>query len=469
MPKFSSREGTGSRLLATVPTTELAAETAMEAAPLPPSSGRAAVWSRRQFLRTAALGGALMGTGAANAPRQGPPPPGAPLDAATLKRIAAARPLRGGLIPVDLSRRLATAHVSGRYHFTAKPFLQEGAERVHALGLGGIKLWFDAIERAYRFNSDWRLPADASYVDLARHDYFRAAFEVPFSVIALELYDVPLPGRRKPKGHMIDPDSDFRADESQTYDLACHLLRTYRDRDVTFLLQNWEGDWMFRGGTSNDWLKGSYPDLERRIDAFVRWFTARQRGVERARAEAVSGRCRVFHAVEVNRVFDLKAGHPTVTSHVLPNLRPDFISWSCYDGLRTDKRDGDLTGQAMTEGLNLIQHYARTVQVDAEGRPAVFIGEIGFPEQVVPAAAVVDMMDGAMGALLDRQIPYIFHWELYCNERRDGARVPVTGAERADELRGFWLVRPDGTLGHTAEYLRSLLAHAGRRLPIRAG
>jgi hypothetical protein len=111
--------------------------------------------------------------------------------------------------------------------------------------------------------------------------------------------------------------------------------------------------------------------------------------------------------------------------------------------------------------LEIIQHYARTVQHDAAGRPAVFIGEIGFPEQVVTPESAVEMMDSALGVFFARQIPYFFYWELYCNERKDGSRNPVTTPESAQELRGFWLIKPDGTPGGTGAYFQELLRHAG--------
>lgn len=433
--------------------------------PSRPDSPRS--WSRRDWLRASALasGGSLVGRlSGQNTPATRPAGPLQSDSQEMLARIEAARPLRGGPLPADLAGRLATAHVSGRYHFTKEPFLLEGVSRVRALGLGGIKLWCENIERAYRFNSEWKLPRGHTFLQLVQHPYFQAALAAPFTVFALELYEAGSRALRKPKGHTIDPASDFRIDEEQIHDLALYLLRTYRDRDVTFLLQNWEGDWMFRGGTVNRWMEREYPELERRVDAFIRWFTARQRGLERARAAAGESRCRVFHAVEVNRVFDLQAGHPTLTTHVLPHIRPDFISWSCYDGLRTERRQGQQTGLGLWQGLDLIQTYARTTQQDTAGRPAVYIGEMGFPEQQVPAEAVVDMMDGAMGTLLARQIPYVFHWELFCNERLDGGRDPATRNETAEELRGYWLVRPDGSLGHTARYFQRLLAQAGGRI-----
>ncbi len=417
--------------------------------------------SRRAFLRAAGAS-ALVGIGGLTRAAER-----SDVDPSSLERATAARPLRGGRIPSGIARRLATAHVGGRYHFTREPFLLEGARRVHDFGLGGIKLWFDRMERGYSFNSEWSLAPHLSFIERAQHPYYRAAFALPFNVIALELPAAAGAARKSVAGHSVSPESDFTIDEQQVYELARHLLVTYRERELTFLLQNWEGDWMFRGGTRGEWTRAKHPDLETRVTTFRQWFDARQRGVERARSEIPNTRCRVFHAVEVNRVFDELGGIPTVTTHVLPQVRPDFISWSCYDGLKASQRNGEATARGVWAGLDLIQRRAQTTQRDPEDRPALYIGEIGFPEQVTPPEATLDMMDGAMGTLLARQVPYIFHWQLFCNERKDGKRDLPAASEQASELRGFWLVRPDGGLGVIGRYFQSLLANAGKTLPRR--
>jgi hypothetical protein len=437
----------------------------------PASRPAAADWNRRDFLRAGTLAAAscLLPARAAaapannikNAPASASAPALTPRDE-ILKRIAGARPLKGGPVPADLARRLGTAHVSGRYHFTDKPFLIEGAERVLSLGLGGVKFWFASIGRAYRFNSEWNLPESYTYKQLAEHPYFAQALDLPFNVIALELYPAKLLDTPGAGVDFLAPGADFSEDERQTRELALHLLTKYKDRDVTFLLQNWEGDWMFRGAARKEWARGEYPQLERRAEGFAGWFAARQRGVEQARATAGAGsRCKVFHAVEVNRVFDSLKNIPTITTHVLPNIKPDYISWSCYDGLKTETRSAEKTAVGLWQGLDIIQQHARTTQRDFEGKPAVYIGEIGFPEEVVPHPAAVEMMDGAMVVMFARRIPYILHWELYCNERKDGRRFPVEEPETAEDLRGFWLVRPDGSPGHTGEYFMKLLARTG--------
>ncbi len=48
-----------------------------------------------------------------------------------------------------------------------------------------------------------------------------------------------------------------------------------------------------------------------------------------------------------------------------------------------------------------------------------------------------------------------------------GDRVRLPGPDTAEELRGLWLVKPDGSLRYTGKYLADVLAHAGKTLPAR--
>lgn len=51
-----------------------------------------------------------------------------------------------------------------------------------------------------------------------------------------------------------------------------------------------------------------------------------------------------------------------------------------------------------------------------------------------------------------RPHPWIVHWELFCNEPNDGTK-PDRRVRKMEELKGFWYVRPDGSLGWGASYL----------------
>jgi hypothetical protein len=98
------------------------------------------------------------------------------------------------------------------------------------------------------------------------------------------------------------------------------------------------------------------------------------------------------------------------------------------------------------------------------GNNAVYIGEIGKPENEAKEADIIEWWDRAMGVFFALEIPWIVHWELYCNEPKDGTKSDRR-PRRAEDLRGFWLVKPDGELSHSGKYLTMLLQHAGKRLP----
>ncbi|MDR1789641.1 MAG: twin-arginine translocation signal domain-containing protein [Opitutaceae bacterium] len=410
-----------------------------------------------------------------------------------LREVAPFRALAGGKAPADARARLGCTHVSGQYWFTGKPFLTEGAERVRDLGFGGLKLWFtkaDGTARGFREgdaapgrnigylpNSDWKLPADWSLAQLARHPYYEAAFALPFSAFALEVYPVNANADARRAGFDVSPDSDWDAEERGIYELARHLLEAHRGREVTFILQNWEGDWMFRGGARKHWTAKNFGAAEvgLRADTMVNWFAARQRGVERARAAVAGSKCRVLHAVEVNKVFDSLAGLPTLCTHVLPRVRVDLLSWSCYDGMRTGDDSAEFSAVGIWQGVEILRHCAKTTTLtDARGRSQVMLGEVGVPEMRMlkrlgaekARRATLAVLDGCHAAGFALGMPWMFYWELFCNELTDAAKAARAGTgvlakATAEELNGFWLVRPDGTRSWAGEYLGGLLGRVG--------
>lgn len=351
---------------------------------------------------------------------------------------------------------IGVTHVGGRYHLTGKPFLIEGAEKIRSMGYPGLKLWLTKPATAYPFHSDWSaLGENPSLLEMIRHPYYRQALSLPFKAVALEVQEVRT-GKGVP-GHSINPDSDFAEDEAQIHELSVHLLTDFKDRDIVFILQNWEGDWMFRGGERQAWEKGTYPDLDKRTAAFTRWFAARQRGVDRARSAVPDSKARVLHAIEVNRVLDTWKDIPTLTSRVLPNIRTDLVSWSCYDGFRSWKKSADETAVGIQQGIETIRHFAKRPD---DGSPVpVMLGEIGVPERTAAfdASSVAAVFDGALAASSRLRVPYLFIWELYCNEISEG-QPPGLPSYREDQLNGFWLLKPDGSPGHTARYFERHLA-----------
>lgn len=379
-------------------------------------------------------------------------------DADILSRINTFRPTHGAPIPKDIKSRLGATHVGGKYHLTDKPFIIEGSQKIHELGYGILKLWFD-VERneakGYPYNSNWKLIEGTTPRQLAEHPYYKACFGMPFTTIALSHND------RFPGNSTKDLTGSFAIVEQNMYELTKYLLETYKDRELTFIIQNWEGDWLLRGGTGAEaqWhINGLADDYQVRIKNMCRWLTARQNGVNRARKEVRKTRCKVYHAVEANRVMDGMKGVPSVASHVLPGIEVDLVSWSAYDGISND-------GLKMYKGIDFLRKNLH-VTSEMKGEKMVMIGEVGYPENIKKRTKeeVMKMWDTCMAVYLAQGISHIFVWELYCNELKedefDKGAYPI---RKAEELRGFWLIRPDGSKGWGQEYLDTLLARAGMK------
>ena len=102
----------------------------------------------------------------------------------------------------------------------------------------------------------------------------------------------------------------------------------------------------------DEWVTTGVPmNWREKADLLSKWLMARQKGVERARAEIKGSKCKVFHAVEVNKVFDAKKGIPTVAAYILPKIKVDMVSWSAYDGIKYGHDNGSL----MHEGLRYLK------------------------------------------------------------------------------------------------------------------
>jgi hypothetical protein len=366
------------------------------------------------------------------------------------ERVRKARPMLGGVIPHDLANRLGTTHYDGHYHLTNKPFIIEGAEKIHELGMNVGKFWLHEDNLAgYGYNSQLKEALGSGrLVDVLKHEEYVAALAVPFKTVMLEVF--PLVGS---KDSFFEGENTFTDEEDQFHEVATYLLKTYAHRDITFVLQHWEGDWMLRRAEGGTWGQVPAKEVQRRCDAFIRFLTARQRGVERARKEVKNSRCKVYHATEVNRVWDGTKGLATLTTHVLPHVTVDLVSWSSYDGMNS----------AVTawQGVELIRAHMRPSPTF--GKNAVYIGEIGKPENEDTKQNIIEWWDRCMGVVFAMDLPWIVHWELYCNEPRKGDKEDRR-PRSADEMRGFWFVRPNGTLGHAGEYLTNLLQNAGQRL-----
>jgi hypothetical protein len=359
--------------------------------------------------------------------------------------------------PGALADRLGCAHASGRYNFTDKDFLNEGADRIRSLGMRVIKVYLNDTAVHYPFNSHW--PKFENLVEVASHPYFQSLFRKDFSTYVLTTMAIA------PEGKTVNwrdgvSSEEYELASGQFHALARYLLRTYRGTGKTFILQNWEGDWAVRGSTDRS-PKADPSDTA--LEGMIRWMDARQTGVDRARKEITDTDVKVYNACEVNLVAIAMNGRPTVTNNVLPKTHCDLYSYSSYDTIEAASREVTKGPRLFRRALDYIA--SKAPDSAAFGNKNVYVGEFGWPcirsEKSDPGASEeksVRVIRTAVEEALDWGCPYVVYWQVYDNEVRSGKNRP-----RNDEVRGFYLIRPDGTHAPAWDYFSSLLT--GRERP----
>jgi hypothetical protein len=90
----------------------------------------------------------------------------------------------------------------------------------------------------------------------------------------------------------------------------------------------------------------------------------------------------------------------------------------------------------------------------------VMIGEFGLPENRLPGGRDArSILEGTVAAAIAQDAVLLHYWELYCNESNDPKYrdAPLDRNLRADEVGGFWLVKPDGALGKAGAWFAEQL------------
>jgi len=344
-----------------------------------------------------------------------------------------------------LADMLGVTHVAGRYHLTDKDFLNEGADQILALGSRVIKVWFygkrhEHPDSVYPYNSDW--PRVNSLVEGAKTPYFQKLFDKPFTTYILVVTSLERPDAYWRDGVTEEQKQD---EQRQFYELTKYLLTAYKGKNKTFVLQHWEGDWMIRGS-----FDGNIEPTPAAIKGMIDWLNARQAGVNRARAEAGGDGVRVYHAAEVNRVVgSMKDGKLNVVNAVLPHTMLDLVSYSAWDSALEHYEEPAV----LREALDFI---AANMPDSADfGNKNVYMGEFGMPENLYPVEQIKKAIPNAVRTVLDWGCPYVVYWQLYCNELKNGREKPPVRSN--DSVRGFWLIKPDGSKSWTWHYFYGLL------------
>ena len=351
-----------------------------------------------------------------------------------------------------ISEIVGSTHTRSNYYFGDKDSLNEGADKLLEMGTKVVKVWFynptEMPDTMYRWNSQW--PKADSFVEGAKLPYWKTFFHKPFSTYIMNVMSLHMP-----EYYWVDGISEQQMAEEkrQFYELTKYFLTEYQNTGKTFIFANHEGDWHLKL-RPNEVSATPLPKLEtpqERFGYMIKWLQARQDGVEQARKEVGMHGVRVFHAAEVVNVEKtIKEGQDNMVNKVLPFVKVDLVSYSCYDATIYgdyvhDKKD-------LQEALDYIAEKA----IDSEyfGSKNVYIGEYGAPENKFSPQDVINAARNVVEVGLEWGCPYIVYWQLYCNEPKPGVALPDWNNNNHN---GFWLIRADGSKTPVYDYFKALL------------
>ena len=283
-----------------------------------------------------------------------------------------------------------------------------------------------------------------SLVQLAKTAPYRNVLAMSFKTIVLTANTFANTG---PVAGFASSPSRWDAEEREYYALAKYLYIKYQGSGKTFILKNWEGDWL--GLQNYDTTVDISPSM---IDDLRAWLSARQHGVNRARRDvgSVAG-VAVFHAVEVNRVLDYSRRRlERVINAVVPYVNADMVTYSSYDStlLGTDAAS---MAQAFTEAINTIKSLAPDPLGLGDRR--ILITEYGLYENTRPTETVW-RASAILSTAQSAGLAGAFLWNVFDNGCKSpngqpaGVGIVPGGAGRPTiaTCPGLWAVRPDGSI-----------------------
>lgn len=223
----------------------------------------------------------------------------------------------------------------------------------------------------------------------------------------------------------------------EMYALAKHLLKNYSGTGKTFFIGNWEGDWLLHPQMK----KKSIPTPEA-VANMTKWLQIRQRAIDDAKKEVKHENVNLYYYVEVNLVNKGIEGQTCLTRDVLPNVNPDFVSYSSYESSK--KKDYETNKEWLLRALNYIESQLKPKEnLPFERR--VFIGEYGghaFEDRPETFLIQFNNVKDIMQISLELDLPFALHWQMYNNEyrKKDGVSKNMSLInEKGEKMPVFFL------------------------------
>ena len=223
---------------------------------------------------------------------------------------------------------------------------------------------------------------------------------------------------------------------NEMFDFTTYLLKKHNNSGKTFMIGNWEGDWLLHGEGN----RNKTPSKET-VDNMTKWLQIRQRAIADAKNKSKSKNVNVYYYIEVNLALKGLDGGTCISKDILPNVDVDFVSYSSYEASK--RKDYKANKEILTKVLNFIEGQLKP----KEGLPfkrRVFIGEYGghaLDHKPQTHLRQLDNVKDIMQISLEENLPFALHWQLYNNEyTKDGKSKNMSLINEKGEKRPMYFL-----------------------------
>lgn len=332
----------------------------------------------------------------------------------------------------DYNFVLGTHGIGGKYKFTNDSYLVEQAKQIRALGSNILKI---SVSKQYHkiYPDQFKDPNIVSTLDLVKMKKdFREVMDMDFKYIFMWVHTLT---NAKWNDGVTETEKKVFYDEM--YEYTTYLLKRYNKSGKTFLIGNWEGDWLLHGLG-----KRKVVPSDTKIAGMTEWFNIRQKAIDDAKRDTKHKDVEVYHYVEMNLALKGMRGEKCITESVLPNVDVDFVSYSSYE--ISKKSQGY---ENVYNDVAPVMDYIESKLKPKEGLPfkrRVWIGEYGFKVMKGDVMKQADRSKDVMLASIKMNLPFCLHWEMYNNEfEKNGTSKDMSLISANGEKKPIYFIHND--------------------------
>ena len=304
----------------------------------------------------------------------------------------------------DYNFVLGTNNIAGKYQFTNESKLIEQSKHIRAMGSNILKvsLGKKSIKQYGLQQGKYK-----STLELFKaNPEFKQAFDMDFKYIFAWVHTAT---NINWKNRINEKEEKILYDE--IFEFASYILKEYNNSGKTFLIGNWEGDWLLHPNFNRN-----FDVPQHHVDNMTKWFLIRQKAIDDAKKAVAYKNVEMYYYVEVNLVLKAMKGKTSISNNILHKVNPDLVSYSSYEAIKnrsyTEKK----------ETLEEIFTFLEKQLQPKENIPftrRVYLGEFGYhANKNKPASYAKQDRENKeiMLISLELNLPFSLHWQLYNNE-----------------------------------------------------